>query len=60
MSFLLDRMLRRQGTLGDGWQQILGLLLLWGVMFLFVYLSFRPGHIPLFRDPVTGGYGIPK
>lgn len=58
--FLLDRVLRRRGALGDGWQQILGLLLLWGVMFLFVYLSFRPGHIPLFRDPVTGGYGIPK
>ena len=59
-AFLLDRVLRRRGALGDGWQQILGLLLLWGVMFLFVYLSFRPGHIPLFRDPVTGGYGIPK
>ena len=59
-AFLLDRVLRRRGALGDGWQQILGLLLLWGVMFLFVYLSFRPGHIPLFRDPVTGVYGIPK
>ncbi len=58
--FLLDRGLRRRGALGDGWQQLLGLLLLWGVMFLFVYLSFRPGHIPLFRDPVTGGCGIPK
>ena len=59
-AFLLDRVLRRRGALGDGWQQILGLLLLWGVMFLFVYCSFRPGHIPLFRDPGTGGYGIPK
>ena len=59
-AFLLDRRLRRRGALGDGWQQIAGLLLLWGVMFLFVYLSFRPGRIPLFRDPVTGGCGIPK
>ena len=59
LTFLLDRVLRRKGTFGDGWQQILGLLLLWGVMFLFLYLTFRPCHIPLFRDPATGGYGIP-
>ena len=60
LTFLLDRVLRRKGTFGDGWQQILGLLLLWGVMFLFLYLTFRPCHIPLFRDPATGGYGIPR
>ena len=59
-AFLLDRVLRRRGALGDGWQQILGLLLLWGVMCLVVYCSCRPGHIPLLRDPGTGGYGIPK
>ena len=58
-AFLLDRSLRRRGALGDGWQQLAGLLLLWAVMFLFLYLTFRPWHIPLFQDPVSGGYGIP-
>ena len=33
----------------------LAVLLLIGV--LFVVFTFLPPHIPLFRDPVTGGYG---
>lgn len=53
-------MLRRRGALGDGWQQILGLLLLWGVMFLFVYLSFRPGAHPPLPGPGDGRLWHPE
>ncbi len=27
--------------------------------FLFILWTFRPPHLPLFQDPLTGGYGIP-
>ena len=56
-ALLLDRTFRRRDALSAGWQQLLGLLLLWGVLFLFLYLTFRPCRIPLFQDPVTGGFG---
>ena len=26
----------------------------------FILFTYDPPHIPLFRDPVTGAYGIPK
>ena len=39
-------------------RQVAGLLLLWVLAFLFVYWTFRPPHLGLWRDPVTGGYGI--
>jgi len=57
-AFALDFRLLRQGRLSAGWQQILGLAALWGLVFCFVWLTFRPVHLPLWRDPVTGGYGI--
>lgn len=34
------------------------LSLLWGVAVLFWVGTFFPPRIPLFQDPVTGGYGI--
>ena len=46
---------RRRAAL---WRQVAGLLLLWVLAFLFVYWTFRPPHLGLWRDPVTGGYGI--
>ena len=36
-----------------------GLVWLWGLAFLFVWWTFSPPHIALFRDPLTGLYGIP-
>ena len=36
-----------------------GQFLLWALAFLFVYWTFRPPHLGLGQDPVTGGYGIP-
>lgn len=35
-----------------------GALWLWLLAFLFVWWTFRPPHIGLFLDPVTGQYGI--
>ena len=31
---------------------------LWVIAVLFTVLTFAPPHIPLFRDPVTGTYGL--
>lgn len=38
--------------------QIVGFALLWALMFAFIYFTYRPPLLPLFRDPVGGGYGI--
>lgn len=56
--FLLDAALFQRGTLTGGGLQILGLLILWGLLFLFVWCTFHPVMLNLWRDPVTGGYGI--
>lgn len=56
--FLLDARLLRQGRLSAAWQQILGLLVLWGLLFCVVWCTFRPPQLALWRDPVTGRFGI--
>lgn len=56
--FWLDFRLLRRGALGAGWQQIAGLAVLWGLLFAFVWCTFRPPALPLFQDPVTGQYGL--
>ena len=58
-AFLLDWRLLCRGRWSSGWQQVLGLLALWGLAFLFVYFTFHPPVLGLWWDPVTGGYGIP-
>lgn len=58
-AFALDFRLLRRGRFSAGWQQLLGLAVLWGLVFCFVWCTFRPVRLPLWRDPVTGGYGIP-
>lgn len=55
--FHLDFRLLSAGRLGGGWQQVLGLLALWGLAFLFVYFTFYPPQLALWRDPATGLYG---
>ena len=57
--FWLDTRLRRRQRLWKTWQQTAGLVWLWVLAFLFVWWTFRPPHIGIFLDPVTGGYGIP-
>lgn len=56
--FLLDFRLLRQGRRTELWRQILGLLALWGLVFLFVWCTFRPPHLALWQDPSTGGFGL--
>ena len=58
-AFSLDFALLRRGKLSGRWMQILGLAVLWGLAFCFVWCTFRPPHLPLWRDPVSGIYGIP-
>lgn len=57
--FALDFRLLRRGRFSRGWQQLLGLAALWALVFCFVWCSFRPVRLPLWRDPVTGMHGIP-
>lgn len=58
-AFALDFHLLQKGRFTSLWQQLLGLLVLWGLAFLFVYFTFRPPMLALWQDPVTGVYGIP-
>lgn len=57
-AFLLDFYLLRRNRLSAPWQQVLGLIVLWALAFCFVWCTFRPPHIALWRDPLTGTYGI--
>lgn len=57
-AFALDFYLLRRGALSAGWAQVLGLLVLWGIAFLFVYFTFRPPLLPLWQDPITHGRGV--
>lgn len=56
--FLLDYYLLRQGRMTSLWQQLLGLLILWVIAFVFVWCTFQPPHLALWRDPMTGRIGI--
>ena len=57
-AFLLDFYLLKRNCLSSPWQQILGLIILWALAFAFVWFTFRPIQIALWRDPVTGKFGI--
>lgn len=57
-AFAVDFYLLQRGRFTSGWQQVLGLLLLWGMAFLFVYFTFRPPGVALWQDMKTGNYGI--
>ncbi len=58
-AFLLDFRLLGRGRLSQPWQQVVGLLALWAVAFLFVWCTFRPPHLALWRDMAAGVWGIP-
>ncbi len=59
MYFLSWRLLSSFALRGGAWQ-IAGFTLLWALAFLFVYFTYRTPQLPLFRDPVTLQYGIPR
>ena len=58
LAFWLDFRLLRRGRLTALWQQILGLAVLWALAFLFVWCTFHPPNLGLWRDPLTGLVGI--
>lgn len=58
VTFLVDCYLLSTGWAGRPWQQMAGLVVLWAAAFLFVYCTFYPVELPLWQDPVTGGYGM--
>ena len=47
---LLELHLLKQGKLSRPWQQLAGLLLLWGMLFAFVWCTFRPPALPLWQE----------
>ena len=57
-AFALDFRLLRRGRLSQPWQQVLGLAALWALPACFVWCTFRPVHLALWRDPVTGNFGV--
>ena len=57
MYWLSWRLLRTSALRGPAWQ-VLGFALLWGLLFAFVYCTYRPPRLPLFCDPTNGQYGI--
>ena len=58
--FLLDFRLLSSGRRGALWEQIAGLLVMWGLAFLFAWFTFRPPVLGLFLDPATMTYGLPQ
>ena len=46
------------GALRGGAMQLIGFVLLWALLFAFVWFTYRPLHLPLFLDPVSGCYGL--
>ena len=57
-AFALDFRLLGRSRLSGKWQQVAGLAVLWALAFCFVWCTFHPPRIALWRDPVTGGFGI--
>lgn len=59
LAFALDFHLLGRNRLSALWQQILGLAVLWALSFLFVWCTFHPPALGMWRDPLTGTFGIP-
>jgi len=57
LAFQLDRQLLRRGRLNESWMQVAGLAVLWGLAFCFVWCTFHPPELGLWRDPLTGTFG---
>ena len=54
VTFWLDDLLHRQRRLWKMEYQVAGLVWLWVLAFLFVWWTFSPPRIALFRDPLAG------
>lgn len=60
VTYLLSYRLLTALSLRGAALQLLGFALLWGLIFAFIFLTYRPLQLPLFLDPMTGQYGIPR
>ena len=47
-----------QAYFGTTWANVVAILILLALLICFLSFTIQPPHIPLFRDPVSGGYGI--
>ena len=56
--FLVGGAVLRRGKLRGGLLQIGGFLLLWALLFCFVWFTWHTPTVPLFLDPVCGGFGV--
>lgn len=56
--FLVGYRLLTGGALRSGGAQIVGFVLLWVLLFAFVWFTYRTPYLPLFRDPLSGCYGM--
>ena len=56
-AFLLEFHLLYRGRASRLWMQVAGLLVLWGIAFVFVWCTFHPPKIPLWLDTSTGRFG---
>ena len=55
--YLMSFRLLTRGALRGGAWQLAGFLLLWALAFAFVFFTYRPIRLPLWRDPTNGLYG---
>ena len=56
--YFVSYRLLTDGALRGGAMQLIGFVLLWALLFAFVWFTYRPLHLPLFLDPVSGCYGL--
>lgn len=60
LAYFVSYRLMTAGRLRGGAMQLAGFALLWLLLFAFVWCAYRPLHLPLFLDPVSGGYGLTR
>lgn len=59
LTFWLEGRWLSGGAMSARWRQTAGLLLLFALAFAFVWWTYAPPALGLWRDPVTCQYGIP-
>ena len=60
LTYLLSFRLLTRGALRSGWAQAAFFVLLWLLLFVFVYFTYRTPQLPLFRDPLTHCCGLDR
>ena len=60
LAYFVSYRLMSTGRLRGGAMQLAGFALLWLLLFAFVWCAYRSPHLPLFLDPVSGGYGLAR